>query len=198
MYCSIPSVISEIRVAAAPNSSSGSAVTEPDTITSAVYHHPCDDGPVSSERERHEHAERDRRDHCGLDRHTLDRGSTGLLLRQPVGPERRGQDQRDPRRPAVVDRQCEHRDPGDAEGGPLPPPSRSDSTMTPSITVNSGVTKYPSEVSTTWPLVTPQMNVPQLNVISTAAKTSHQRRTGSAQTAFNWGTCAVRRPGRRS
>jgi hypothetical protein len=47
--------------------------------------------------------------------------------------------------------------------------SRSPSTETPSSTVNNGLMKYPNEVSTTCPLLTPQMYVPQLNAIRIAA-----------------------------
>src|SRR5699024_10785284 len=44
--------------------------------------------------------------------------------------------------------------------------------------------KYPSEVSTTWPLFTAQMNIPQLTEMTTAATANNPTaRAGSARTA---------------
>lgn len=50
--------------------------------------------------------------------------------------------------------------------------SRSLSSSTPIAMVTSGLMKYPSDASTTWPAFTDQMYTPQLMVITTAAPTS--------------------------
>ena len=57
--------------------------------------------------------------HQRLDGEALDRPDVGLLLCQPVGAEGEGQHQRDPRHPAVVERQHDDRAEGDGHGDPL-------------------------------------------------------------------------------
>ena len=61
----------------------------------------------------------DRCEHEGLHREALDRTHVGLLLGQPVAAEGEGEDQGDPRRPAVLDGQADHGEGRDAQSDPL-------------------------------------------------------------------------------
>ena len=67
------------------------------------------------------YASRDRRQHDGLERDALHRADGRLLLGESVGAEGEGQEERDPRRPAVVDGQHHDRDERDAHRHPLQP-----------------------------------------------------------------------------
>jgi hypothetical protein len=128
-----------------------------------------------------ETGQRDGREHGGLDGETRQRSDAAPdpVLDQPVAAEARGQRDGDPRRAAVV--VGEHADGHgrDADGRPLRRRIRSPSTRTPSSTETSGLMKYPSEVSTTCPLFTAQMNTPQLMPSTTAAAASSSAWRGS-------------------
>ena len=108
-------------MAAAPKHSSGTAVTRPADIRSSACPAPSGRTTTCPVREPDQVAEGQRRHEHGLESEALDRLGSGLLLRESVGAERAGEDQRDPRRVPVVDGEDEAGQRADADGEPLQP-----------------------------------------------------------------------------
>ena len=120
-YCSRPITLSGSRRVPAANSSSGTTVMTPARGEQhrgrpAGAEHQSPWAPMTAMRDQ-------RRDelHAGLDRQRVDRADVGLLLAEAVHAEREREDQRDPRRPAVVDRDHDDRDRADPDRDPLRP-----------------------------------------------------------------------------
>ena len=142
MYCSSPIVTIGTRIAAAPKHSSGMTVTMPVVVRAPRGRGPwCRSVEPPCQASQPMYAAATGAMYERLDREALHRVDVRLLLGQAVRRERERQQQRDPRRPAVVDRQHHHGDGGQPDGDPLQPRSRSPSTTTPISTVTSGLMK---------------------------------------------------------
>ncbi len=138
----MPIVVRVSRVAAAPNSSSGIAVTTPVPIRSSdVAGARVAERQVAAELEGDQECQCDRGQDQRLHAETLEGAEVGLLLEESVGRERERDQQRDPRWTTVVDRQHDDRQAPIATAAHWTGRSVSLSTNTPSSTVTSGLMK---------------------------------------------------------
>ncbi len=112
MNCSSPIVDSGARRAPAANSTSGIVVAMPVLASSSPCHGArVAERPAPGHLQPDQHAQGDRREDRRLGRQAGQRLdlAADLVLDQPVGAEARRQDQRDPRRMAVVDGEHQRR-----------------------------------------------------------------------------------------